>query len=53
MNWEYFLDESYYGMWAVRPVGEKRWGCCFHLHSDEEAKGLSELLTKYQTPSPF
>jgi hypothetical protein len=41
---ECFCDESYYGYWAVRPVGEKRWGYCYHLPSKEEAEGLVKEL---------
>jgi hypothetical protein len=52
-NWESFCDESYYGLWAVRPVGERRWGCCFHLQAQEEAEGLARLLTSNQVLSPF
>jgi hypothetical protein len=53
MNWETFCDASYYDLWAVRPVGEKRWGCVFHLNSREEAEGLARLLTDNRVPSPF
>jgi len=45
-EWEYFCDSSYYGYWAVRPVGENRWGHCFHLVSEEEAKELCEVLNQ-------
>ena len=48
--WEYFRDRCYYDMYAVRPVGEKRWGHCFHLVNHDEAKGLAELLTKLSLP---
>lgn len=43
-QWECFCDEAYFGMWAVRPVGENRWGHCFHVQSREEAEGLVSLL---------
>jgi len=46
MAWESFLDESYYGQWAVREVGEQRWGHCFHLPSREEADGLRDVLNQ-------
>lgn len=49
-EWEYFCDRCYYDMYAVRPVGEKRWGYCFHLMNHDEAKGLAELLTKLSLP---
>jgi hypothetical protein len=47
-QWEAFQDESYYGLWAVRPVGENRWGYCFHVNTKEEAEGLCNLLNKMQ-----
>lgn len=53
MNWEVFCDPVYYDLWAVRPVGETRWGCVFHLNSREEAEGLAKLLTDNRVPSPF
>ncbi len=42
---EVFCDICYYDQWAVRPVGEKRWGHCYHLPSKEEAEGLAKELT--------
>jgi hypothetical protein len=47
-NWECFCDKSYYGLWAVRQVGENRWGHCFHFNSKEEAEGLRDLLNELQ-----
>jgi hypothetical protein len=47
-KWEYFSDGSYYDMWAVRLVGEKRWGYCYHLNSRDEAKALCELLNEQE-----
>jgi hypothetical protein len=44
MDWEIFCDHSYYDLWAVRPVGEKRWGKCFHVQSHGEADTLRDLL---------
>lgn len=43
-EWECFCDQSYYGMWAVRPAGENRWGHCFHVVSRGEAEGLRDFL---------
>lgn len=43
-QWECFCDESYYHQWAVREIGEKRWGHSFHVPSKEEAEGLRDLL---------
>lgn len=42
--YEYFQDPAYFDMWAVRPVGERRWGFCFHVPSQQEAHGLADLL---------
>ena len=47
-NWECFCDECYYGLWAVRPVGENRWGHCFHVQTREEGEGLRDLLNGLQ-----
>jgi chromosome segregation ATPase len=44
MRYEVFCDVCYYDQWAVRPVGEKRWGHCYHLPSKEEADGLAKEL---------
>lgn len=46
MKYEYFADSGYYDMWAVRPVGEKRWGRAYHVSSEAEAKALAEQLTE-------
>jgi hypothetical protein len=46
MKWECFCDKSYYGMYAVREVGETRWGHCFHVAAREEAEGLRDLLNE-------
>lgn len=48
IKWECFCDESYFGMWAVRPVGETRWGYCFHVQTTKEALGLRDLLNELQ-----
>ena len=45
-KWECFCDESYYGLWAVREVGERRWGSCFHVQTMAEGEGLRDLLNK-------
>lgn len=44
VTWECFCDEAYFHNWAVRPVGENRWGFCFHLPTQQEAEGLCGLL---------
>lgn len=45
-KWECFCDLSYYDLWAVRMKCDKEWGHCFHLNSEEEAKGLCDLLNQ-------
>jgi hypothetical protein len=40
-------------MYCVRPVGERRFGCGFHLMHEEEAKGLAELLTENSVCNPW
>lgn len=45
-KWECFCDECYYGLWAVRQVGETRWGYCFHVQTKEEGEGLRALLNE-------
>jgi hypothetical protein len=49
-QWECFSDMAYFDMWAVRPVGETKWGACFHVPSREEAEGLRDLLNKLSAP---
>ncbi len=48
--WEYFCDESYYHLWAVRRKTETAFGQGFHVQNEEEAKGLTELLNTNQVP---
>jgi hypothetical protein len=50
-KWECFCDESYFGLWAVRLVGENRWGYCFHVQSKKESEGLCDLLNNFQKKS--
>jgi CMP-2-keto-3-deoxyoctulosonic acid synthetase len=48
MKWECFIDEAYYGMYAVRPEGDKSF-CSprlFHMIEKEEAEQLRVLLNK-------
>lgn len=52
-KWEYFQDVSYYDLWAVRPVGERKFGASFHLNNKEEAEFLAQLLTTHNVPNPF
>lgn len=36
-GWEVFHDPSYYGMWAVRPVGDRSFDSTFLFHFAAEA----------------
>lgn len=49
--WEFFCDESYFGLWAVRQEGDKDFNSqkLFHVQSMEEAKTLSSILNSYET----
>lgn len=49
MKYEVFCDIAYFDMWAVRPVGEGRWGACYHLPSEGEAMGLAQQLEKLES----
>jgi len=51
MKWECFCDEYYYRLWAVREVGEKRWGHCFHVQTQQEGEGLRNLLNELSQES--
>lgn len=46
--WECFCDESYFGLWAVRIVGERRWGYCYHVQTKDEAEGLMNTLNELE-----
>lgn len=52
MKWEYFLDHSYYDMYAVRPEGDKDFNSprLFHVVAKHEAEKLCEYLNdSYET----
>lgn len=49
MKYEVFCDVAYFDQWAVRPVGESRWGHCYHLPSKEEAEGLAKQLEELES----
>jgi hypothetical protein len=44
MKWEYFLDSSYFDMWAVRPVGNRNFYTTMHVPTEEQARNLTELM---------
>ena len=48
VKWEIFYDESYYGLWAVRPIGDHDFNSprCFHLANEDLANELKNLLDK-------
>jgi len=43
-KWEAFQDASYYNLWCVRLVGDRKFGQGFHLTKGDEAKALARLL---------
>jgi len=43
-QWEYFLDESYYDMYAVRNIEDKSFNSSIHVNTEEEAKFLVDRL---------
>lgn len=47
-SWEFFCDESYYGLWAVRRIGDKDFNSkgLFYVQSEEEAIALVERLNR-------
>jgi hypothetical protein len=47
--WEFFEDVSYFGLWAVRRVGDVDFKSqtLFHVQTREEALALSALLNNY------
>ena len=53
MEWEYFHDESYFGMWCVRPKGEKRFGVGFHVSNGDEAETLKRALNRHKAKVDF
>ena len=46
--WEYFLDDSYYDMWAVRNNSDKSFNSVIHVMTEDEAKFLVEKLNELQ-----
>jgi hypothetical protein len=47
-KWEYFCDYSYYELFTVRPLEEKRWGYGYHINTRSEAKELCDLLNEQE-----
>ncbi len=44
--WECFQDASYFDMWCVRQVHDRKFGNGFHLVQGEEAAALRDLLNE-------
>lgn len=46
MKFEWFLDESYFGLYAVRPEGDKDFNSelLFHVVTKDDAERLSHYL---------
>lgn len=45
-KWEMFLDESYFHMWAVRPMGDRNLDSprLFHFIKKEDAEAFKKLV---------
>lgn len=50
MKWEYYLDYSYYDMWAIRPEGDKDFNSpnLIHVATMKEAEALCKKLNGYE-----
>jgi len=48
--WEFFEDECYYSLWAVRKMGDENFNSqqLFHVQTREEAIALSATLNSYE-----
>ena len=47
-KWEVFFDETYFDMFAVRPIGDKDFHSprLFYFDSEEDANKCKEILNK-------
>lgn len=47
-NWEMFYDESYYGLWCVRPDGDKNFNSprSFHFFNKKDAEDFLNAVVK-------
>jgi hypothetical protein len=54
VKWEVFLDDNFFDMWAVRPIGDKNLNSprLFHYVYKEDAEKLKELLDKSHCAVP-
>ena len=48
MEWEYFLDESYYGMYTVRNKKDKQFGRTISFITEKEAKFVCDELNRIE-----
>lgn len=46
MQWEYFLDLSYFDLWAVRVVGNRNFEEVIHVINEPSAKFLCKFLNE-------
>ena len=53
--WEIFLDDSYFGFWAVRPVGDKDFNSLrlFHFKDKKDAELFKRLIEKSILSVPY
>lgn len=51
IEWEYFIDHSYYDLYAVRPKNDKDFNShhLFHVINSKEAEKLCQLLNHVNT----
>lgn len=45
-TWECLCDVSYYDMWCVRRIHERKFGQGFHINNGKEAQALTDLLNE-------
>lgn len=48
VQWETYLDKSFFDMWVVRPVGDHDMDSprLFHFDNESDAKALKALVEK-------
>lgn len=54
VSWELFCDDSFFDMWAVRPVGDGDFNSprLFHFDKKEDAEKFKELVEKAHCAVP-
>lgn len=53
LQWECFIDESYFQLYCVRNKDDKQFESCFHLPNKIDAKQLCNILNKYHNKGYF